>query len=110
MNIARIVPMNTILNIKKVSLAFFCITGLIHLSTSLLIANELLLRQAFTINKIMDIPFIITGLIYALASLRLNFTNPDSPHKILDISLISIIMLVLAGLIYINLALPDLAI
>lgn len=56
----------------------------------------------------MDIPFAITGLIYALSSLRLNLTNPDHDHKILDIILICVIIVILLGLIGINLFLPDL--
>lgn len=55
----------------------------------------------------MDIPFIITGLIYGFASLRLSLSNPDTQHKILDLILIVIIILVLGGLIAINLLFPD---
>lgn len=99
---------HTILNIKKVALIFFIITGLFHLGSSVLLANDLYLKPAFLLNKTMDIPFAITGLIYALSSLRLNLTNPDHAHKILDIILISVIILVLLGLIAINLFIPDL--
>jgi len=51
----------------------------------------------------------MTGLIYALSSLRLSFTHPDSSHKILDRILIIIIILVLLGLIALNILVPDLA-
>lgn len=100
--------MRTIENIKKVALIFFLITGILHLGSSALISNSLYLKQSLIINKTMDIPFIITGLIYGLSSLRLQLTSPQKPHKKLDIILISIIMLVLIGLIIINLVLPDL--
>lgn len=98
----------TIINIKKVSLIFFIITGFLHLGSSVFIANELYLKESFILNKTMDIPFIITGLIYGLSSLRLTLTNPDHEHKILDIFLISVIILVLLALILINLIVPDL--
>lgn len=99
---------HTIQNIKKVALLFFIITGLLHLSSSIFIANKLYLKEAFILNKTMDIPFAITGLIYGLASLRLYLTNPEHEHKILDIGLICVIILVLLGLIGVNLFLPDL--
>lgn len=98
----------TITNIKKVALIFFIITGLLHLGSSLLIANELYLKQAFILNKTMDIPLILTGMLYGFASLRLALTDTNKNHKILDIILMSIIVLVLAGLIFINLAIPNL--
>lgn len=98
----------TLTNIKKVALIFFIITGLLHLGSSLLIANELYLKQAFILNKTMDIPLILTGMLYGFASLRLALTDTNKNHKILDIILMSIIVLVLAGLIFINLAIPNL--
>jgi len=100
--------MKTIQNVKKVALVFFIITGLAHLGSSVLISNEIWLKKAYILNKTMDIPFIITGLIYAIASLRLTLTNPEKKHKILDIILICVIILVLIGLILINLLVPDL--
>ncbi|MBI2634811.1 hypothetical protein HYW82_04045 [Candidatus Peregrinibacteria bacterium] len=100
--------MNTIENIKKVSLIFFIITGIIHIGSSVFISNGAYLKQAGIINKTMDIPFIITGLIYGFSSLRLALTNSNQPNKILDIILISVIILVLAGIILINILIPDL--
>lgn len=99
--------MNTILNIKKVSLIFFVITGFLHLGSSIFIANEFFIKESFIVNKIMDIPFILTGLIYAFTSLRLSLTDPEKNHKVLDISLISIIILVLVALLLINILLPN---
>lgn len=100
--------LNTILNIKKIALIFFIVTGLLHLGSSVLLANDLFLKPAFILNKTMDIPFTITGLIYGLASLRMNLTNPEQYHKTLDIILICVIMVVLLGLIGVNLFVPDL--
>ena len=99
--------MQTIQNIKKVALIFFVMTGLLHLGSGIFIANNLFFKEALILNNVMDIPFIITGLIYGFASLRLSLSDPNRKHKILDISLIIIIMLVLVGLIVINLLYPD---
>jgi len=100
--------MKTIQNIKNISLGFFILTGIIHISTSVLIANKLFLKNALIINKVFDIPFILTGIIYGFSSLRLNLTDPHKDNKILDISLLTITIVILAGLLTINLALPDL--
>lgn len=98
---------HTIENIKKVALVFFIVSGLAHLSSTALISNDILIKEAFIVNKTFDIPFILTGLIYGLSSLRLTLADPEKEHKRLDIVLIVIIMLVLAGLIAVNLIFPD---
>ncbi|MCK9186664.1 hypothetical protein M0P48_04480 [Candidatus Gracilibacteria bacterium] len=98
--------MNTFLNIKKVSLIFFIAIGIIHLGSSMLIANNLFPQISYIINKTMEIPFILTGMIYGLSSLRISFSNQENPHKVLDISLISLIIIVLIALVVINLAVP----
>jgi len=97
----------TIENIKKVALIFFLISGLAHLSSTAFIANNFFPKEAFIVNKTFDIPFIITGLIYGLSSLRLTLADPEKEHKTLDISLIVIIILMLVGLIAVNLIFPD---
>lgn len=99
--------MQTIQNIKKISLIFFVVTGTLHLGSSIFIANEYFFKEAFILNKTLDVPFVLTGLLYAFASLRIQFTDPQKNYKILDISLAIIIVLILAALITINLALPD---
>ena len=72
------------------------------------ITNEIFLREAYLLNKTMDIPFILTGAIYAFSSFRIAMTDPSKKHKTLDIILISVIIVILLGLLFINLFLPDL--
>jgi len=67
-----------------------------------------LLKQANIINKLADVPFLLTGLIYGVASLRLALCNPNKDHKTLDIILICVIILILISLILINIVIPDL--
>lgn len=55
----------------------------------------------------MDIPFVLSGLLYALTSLRLRFTNTASDHKALDIVGISVIILALIVLLAVNILFPD---
>ena len=97
----------TIENIKKVSLIFFIITGILHLGSYALITNSLWLKQSMILNKTMDIPVIITGMTYGLSSLRLNFADKTKPHKNLDIFLLSLIILTLIVVIAINLVVPN---
>jgi hypothetical protein len=97
----------TLINIKKVSLIFFIIVGAVHLGSTGLISNSLYLKQAFILNRTMDIPLVLTGLIYAFSSIRLSLTNPGKTHKFLDILLISIIIIALIGLLVLNLAIPN---
>ncbi len=83
------------------------VTGLMHLGATIFIANSILLKESYVIYNIMDIPFILTGLIYGLASLRLALFRTDQSHKALDIFLGIIIIVALTGLLYINLAIPS---
>lgn len=95
-------------NIKRISLIFFVITGALHLGSSIFVANQYFYKEAFILNKTLDIPFVLTGLLYGFSSLRIQFTDPEKKHKALDISLLTVIVLILAALIFINLRLPDL--
>lgn len=100
--------MQTIENFKKVSLLLFIFLGTLHLTTNVFIANDLWVEKSYIINRILDIPFILTGLIYALSSLRMKLTDPERKHKTLDILFIIIIMVTLVGLMAINLFVPTL--
>ena len=98
----------TYINIKKVSILFFIPIGFAHIISSLFIANNLYAKQAIILNKTLDIPFIITGLIYALSSLRISLATEDKSHKILDAALIGTIVLIFIALILVNIFVPDL--
>lgn len=100
--------MKTIKNIKKVALLFFIATGILHLGSTALIINNMFLKEAFIVNRVMDIPFIITGIIYGFASIRLTVEKPEDSHKIMNMGFIGITVLMLAGLLFINLFLPTL--
>ncbi len=99
---------NTIKTTKNIALIFFAITGILHLGSTIFINNNFFLKEAFIMNKTMDVPFIITGLIYGFTSLRLSLTDSSKPHKTLDIVLISLIGIFLIGLILLKLLVPNL--
>lgn len=101
--------MKTILNIKKIALLFFIATGFIHLSSNIIIANNLFLKEASLLNQIITLPFILTGMIYALASFRLSLVSTDHEHKILDTTLVSIVIIAFVGLLAINILIPEIS-
>lgn len=101
--------METFKNIKKVSILFFVLIGIVHIGSSLFLANNPFSKEALIINKTLDIPFIITGLIYGLSSLRISLANQEKSHRILDASLIIAIVVIFVGLVLVNLLVPDLA-
>ena len=99
--------METIKNIKKVSILFFIVIGVLHIGSSMFISNNMYLKPALIINQTLDIPFIITGLIYGISSLRISLANQEKSHRILDATLAGAIILIFLILIGINLMVPD---
>ena len=98
---------NTIINIKKISLVFFVTLGLAHLLTTILISNNIWLKGSTITSKIVAIPFAITGIIYGLSSLRISLSKPDTDHAILNKVLIGISIIAFIGLLIVNLAFPN---
>ena len=99
--------METLKNIKKVSILFFIVIGILHIGSSLFIANNLYLKESILVNKTLDIPFIVTGLIYGLTSLRLSLAKQEKSHRILDAVLAATVIVIFLALIAINLFVPD---
>jgi len=97
--------MKTTENLKKVALILFIILGLGHIVTGLMTANGYFMPLSFIINHILDIPFAMMALIYGLASIRTGFKEGE--HKIANILFIVLALLIFAGLIYINVFIPD---
>ncbi len=91
--------------LRQVSLVFFFIIGLSHILTGLLVSNNLLLPLSNTINRILDIPFALLGVIYGLSQGRIASNSPNRKYYLILISVITI--LVLGLLLYINLLIPD---
>jgi uncharacterized membrane protein len=92
-------------NIKKISLIFFIILGIVHIVAGMMTANNYFLPASFVINRVLDIPFAMSGLIYALSGIYVNL--PENKHKIAKIAFGILSILILASLLYINLLIPD---
>lgn len=92
-------------NIKKVSLILFIVLGLVHILTGFLMTSGIGLPVTFIVNHVMDIPFAMIALIYGLASIKTGLKNGGS--KIISILFILLALLIFAGLVYINVFVPD---
>jgi len=92
-------------NIKKVSLILFIVLGLTHILTGFLMSSKIGLPYTFIVNHVMDIPFAMIALIYGLSSIKTGFK--EGGNKIIDILFIILALLIFAGLVYINVFVPD---
>ncbi len=68
-------------------------------------ANDYMMPTSLVINRILDIPFAMTALIYGMTSLH--ETIPTEKKKIANIVFIALSVLILGILLYINLFVPD---
>jgi hypothetical protein len=97
--------MKTAENIKKVALAFFIVLGLSHIVSGLMFSNNYLMPTSLIVNRILDIPFAMSALIYGLATIYTGLG--DDKHRLLNIVFILFSVLVFLALVYINFLIPD---
>ena len=97
--------MKTAENIKKVALLFFFVLGLGHIITGLMFSNNYFTPASLIINRILDIPFAMSALIYGLSSIYTELS--EKKHKVINIVFIVLSLLIFALLLYINLLVPD---
>jgi hypothetical protein len=97
--------MKTAENIKKVALVFFLVLGIIHIISGLMMTNGYFMPTTLIINRIMDIPFAMSALLYGISVIYTNMS--EKKHKMANIAFILISVLVFGLLIYINLFIPD---
>jgi uncharacterized membrane protein len=98
--------MKTAENIKKVALIFFVVLGLTHILSGLMLSDSYALPTSLVVNRILDIPFAMSALLYGLAATYEEIN--EKHHKTANIIFIVISILVFCVLIYINFFIPDL--
>lgn len=59
------------------------------------------------INKIAEIPFILSAALYGFTSLKLSLITSEKKHTISNIVFIVLMIVLLLFLVYINLFIPD---
>lgn len=94
-------------NIQRVSLIFFAIIGIAHITAYLMAVNGYYEEISSTVQRILDIPFILIAATYGLISLKISLTTPEKTHKISNILIIIILIAIFAGVMYLNLFIPD---
>ena len=92
-------------NLKKVALLIFIFIGLAHIISGLMVSNGYLPTISLTINRVLDIPFAMTALIYAFATLHTGI--PETKRKPASMAFIAISILIFIILAYINFLVPD---
>jgi hypothetical protein len=68
-------------------------------------ANDYLMPTSMVVNRVLDIPFAIMGLIYAFMTIYTGIG--EKSRKLPGIIMIGVTLLIFAVLIYINLFIPD---
>lgn len=99
--------MNTDRNIQKVALIFFFIIGLTHIVAHLMITNGYFMEISYAIKNILEIPFILSAAVYGIMSIKISFTTSEKDHKIGNIIIILLVIILFLALIYLNLFIPD---
>lgn len=99
--------MNTDRNIQKVALVFFFLIGLVHIIAHLMLTSGYAVNFAYAVKNILEIPFILSAAIYGFLSIKISFTTSDKDHKIANIIIILLVIILFVALIYLNLFIPD---
>jgi hypothetical protein len=95
----------TVENIRKVSLVFFIVLGTLHIFSGLMASNNYMMPTSFIMNRVLDIPFAMSALLYGLSNI---YASVHEHHqKIASYIISGIALLVFLVLIYINLLVPD---
>ena len=96
--------MKTIENIKKVALVFFLIIGITHIISGLMIGNQYFIPTSLIINRVLDIPFALTALVYGFSGILMHHYEKK---KLLSRIFIGFTLFIFIILVYINFLLPD---
>ncbi len=99
--------MNTDRNIQKVALIFFFVVGIIHIIAHLMLTNGHMVQTAYATKSILEIPFILSAAVYGFMSLKVSFTTSEKEHKMANIILILLVIILFAALVYLHLFIPD---
>lgn len=97
--------MKTAENIKKVALIFFLTLGMGHIISGLMVSNSYATGTSLMVNRVLDIPFAMSALLYGIASIYIGMDEKwlKAANKVS----IVISVLVFIVLIYINFLVPD---
>lgn len=97
----------TLKNISRVSFFFFVTTGFLHLIATLLMIQNVINKADWLIFNVLDLPFLLAGLLYGTSRLSMILGNIFDNEKFVFIvlSLFSTLLFLVA--LYFNFAIPD---
>lgn len=97
----------TLQNISHISFFFMLVLGLLHISSSFLIVQEVTSRSAWILFNGLDLPFLAAVLVYGSSRLSLNLGRITG-NLALPLTLCVVLSTVLFFMaLFINFALPD---
>jgi hypothetical protein len=91
--------------LRQMALIFFMVIGLAHIITGLMVSREFFTGISNLINKVLDIPFAMIGVIFGLSNIKISSTSAKKKTAFIFMGLIC--LLVLGLLLYINILIPD---
>lgn len=98
-------PMKTAENINKVALIFFVTLGFAHILSGLMLNSSYLLPWSLITNRVLDIPFVIIGLIYGYSCIYEDIAQKNQKIATTVFTVITIIIFI--ALVLINVLLKD---
>ncbi|MBT5016474.1 hypothetical protein HN748_05085 [Candidatus Peregrinibacteria bacterium] len=94
--------MNTVANVKKVALLFFILFTGGHILSTLMLANDYFSDTMRILNGTLDIPAILSGLLYGFTSLKLYLEDMGKHTKPFDLVAGILGGIILLALLYVN--------
>lgn len=89
-------------NVKKVALLFFLVLMGGHILSSLMLANGYFSDTMTILNRTLDIPAILAGIIYGFTSLKLYLEDTGRDTQIFDMVAGALGGIILIAAIYLN--------
>jgi hypothetical protein len=94
-------------NLQEVSFYLFFTLGITHILSGLLLANQFYITSSWLVNRLLDIPFLITTLCYIYASLKLHLLKEKIYSHTTDLIFATVFFIIgftvfLADLIFSN--------
>lgn len=72
------------LNLNEISFYLFVSLGIIHMVSGLMVANEVNIKGAWLINKMVDTPFFFLSYIYIISTIKLSLMKKGNYSRLFD--------------------------
>jgi hypothetical protein len=72
-----------------------------------MLTNGYFIETSSAIKNILEIPFILSAAIYGFMNIKISFTTSEKDHKLGNILITIMVIILFLTLIYLNLFIPD---